>query len=164
MWIPASTTKGTACLWAANATIFNPTGAITPPLAITAWAPTITYNIDFQIRNEKHKGINSKINSQDTVIAYHIYTGNHGKYCRISNYCSLKPPCNQLFCKGMTLISDFNTAIIKKTSHKKERKILETLKPRRCSLPFDKASNLLSPWSTLCNKDTKWSFFLLCST
>lgn len=44
LWLPASTTKGTACLWAASATMFSPIGAITPPLAITAWAPTMTFH------------------------------------------------------------------------------------------------------------------------
>lgn len=42
LWLPATTTKGTACLWAASATMFIPTGAMTPPFAIIACAPTMT--------------------------------------------------------------------------------------------------------------------------
>lgn len=108
LWIPARTTKGTACLWAASATIFNPTGAITPPLLITAWAPTITFRREEIWSSKKKTKFNLHGNYKAFIVVYHIHPGNHCKNCRISNYSGLKAPHNQFLSKRMSLISGFN--------------------------------------------------------
>lgn len=56
---PTSTTQGTECRLAASATMCRPAGAITPPLASTACAPTSTWSRQEQQQAVETHGTNS---------------------------------------------------------------------------------------------------------
>lgn len=87
LWVPATTTNGTACFLAASATMFNPTGPKTPPLAITAWTPTTTFTRSPNFRQLNY--IHQWKSKAFEVGNYHVHSRNHCKNCRISNQCSL---------------------------------------------------------------------------